>query len=71
MREEQRYAETWWTIEDVKVRTDMSDDEAHTILAEIEESLCDAMNNVGSEILDNAIDTHEDKLNEGGDEDAE
>jgi uncharacterized membrane protein YukC len=71
MRAEERYAETWWTIEDVKVRTDMSDDEAHTILAEIEESLCDVMNNVGSEMLDNAIDAHENKLNEGGDEDAD
>tara|TARA_R110000765_G_scaffold344704_2_gene434957 strand:+ start:2428 stop:2643 length:216 start_codon:yes stop_codon:yes gene_type:complete len=71
MREEQRYAETWWTIEDVKVRTDMSDDEAHTILAEIEESLRDAVDSVASEMLDNAIDAHEDKLNEGGDEDAD
>jgi len=71
MRAEERYAETWWTIEDVKVRTDMSDDEAHTILAEIEESLRDAVDSVASEILDNAIDTHEDKLNEGGDEDAD
>jgi len=71
MRGEERYAETWWTIEDVKVRTDMSDEEAHTILAEIEESLRDAVDSVASEILDNAIDAHEDKLNEGGDEDAE
>ena len=71
MRAEERYAETWWTIEDVKVRTDMSDDEAHTILAEIEESLRDAVDSVASEILDNAIDAHEDKLNEGGDEDAD
>jgi hypothetical protein len=29
------------------------------------------MKNVGSEMLDNAIDAHENKLTEGGDEDAD